>query len=154
MIELITRWIIKAFIGIAPFVAWFPMGTPLFHLPNRHLFWLVLDDFFPTSENFFSFSPLPTDYCLLHTASLGLFPKSRGIVRIAQGFVRTGIGSVRAGIGSARVAPGSARAAQGSVRIAQGTLPNFEGKERRRIFFHQDTPLESGASTGTKKEER
>jgi hypothetical protein len=65
----LTGRILMAFSAFAP--KWEPakMGTAwrgrLFRLFDS----LPLDKFSPTSEIFFSFLPLPTDYCILPTAS-------------------------------------------------------------------------------------
>ena len=111
MIELITSWIIKAFSAFAP--KWEPaeLGTARMGRQTGIIQSFLLQNFFPTSENFFSFLPLPTDYCILPTASLGASAQT-------QAFVRATPGSARAGIGFVRAVPGSARGSQASARIA------------------------------------
>jgi len=125
--KMLIRWILKVFSGLVPEMAWLPMGTPLFHLPNRPLSRLRLDDFYPTSETFYFFLPRPPTCDLRPTASFALFPKAHGIAPIPQGIVRADVGFARTGIGSARVTQVSARVAQGSILIAQGTVPILEG---------------------------
>ena len=115
-IKILTAWILKAFSAIVPMGTGARMGTASMGLLFRPGYSLPLYNFSPTSENFFSFSSLPTDYCILPTATLGAFPKMRPPVRIAPG-------SARAGIGSARVAPGSVRVSPVSVRVTQGSGP-------------------------------
>ncbi len=121
-IELVTIWILTAFLSLVPEMAGSAMGTALSHLQNCLYCRPPLDPFPPTSEIFIFFLPClpPTAYCILPLRRL--FPKSMGIVRIAQGSVRTGIVSARA-------APVSARVALVSVRIAQGSVPNLPQKK-------------------------
>jgi len=74
-IEILTAWILMAFLGFVP--NWDPLksGPPKTGAKPGAFFRLALNTFWPTSELFFHFLTLPTDYPILHTPLLGALPK-------------------------------------------------------------------------------
>ena len=76
LIEILTSWILKAFLGFVPKWTGGRMETAWMSALFRPGYSLPLNKFSPTSENFFSFSSLTTDYCILPTAYLGAVPKN------------------------------------------------------------------------------
>jgi hypothetical protein len=73
---ILTAWIINVFLGFAP--EWHPLETGAAEIgANFGLFLrLPLNKISLTSEIFFLFLPLPTDYCILPTALFGATPKN------------------------------------------------------------------------------
>ena len=88
-IELLTSWILTAFSIFVPKRTVGRMGTVFFERRIETIQPLPLNKFSPTSENFFSFPPLPTACCLLPTAFWAPLPKTQCLVRARQPLVRS-----------------------------------------------------------------
>jgi len=74
-IEILTSWILSAFLSFVPNWDLLNSGPPETGTKPGAFFRLPLDTFSPTSELFFHFLTLPTYYCILPTAILGAAPK-------------------------------------------------------------------------------
>ena len=100
VIASLTSWILTVFSIFVPWWHRAEVGTarrlskgPQFRLDYN----LTPRNFFPTSENSFSFLPRPTTYDLLPTPHLGAFPKTDTFVRTRQLLVRPLHALVRTG---------------------------------------------------------
>jgi len=121
MIELITSWIVKAFLGFVP--NWDPLKSGQAKTGTKAQ--AFASAFFPNLRKILSFSSLTTDYRLLTTASSPLSRKTPTFVTIQRGFVpiQRGFGITQTSFGPTQTLFAPTRA--GFAPVSAGFCPSL-----------------------------